>query len=201
MMTSPSWKSSVLSSQVILPFLHTLVHCLNCSHHDNIFLCSEFTLTSAPHYHSFFSAHWQICRHLPFLKHSPAQEQDTAWCSHTLAFFLQGDFDKRDIFQDQTFLIFTRYAYFWAAVPFCSQFFRTGRNTKPRVPTGRDFKSLSGYELDSSLLLIIKIEARHDPFHDNFILLELFSYEVWGFLEFTAKYQGKSWSGVCRCER
>lgn len=164
MMTSPSWKSTVLSSQEILPFPHTLVHCLNCFYHSNIFPCSEFTLTSGPHCHSSFSAHWQICRHLPFFKHSPAQEQDTAWCSHTVPFFLPGDFDKRDIFQDQTSLIFTRYAYFWAAVLFCSQFFRTGTNIKPKVPTGRDFKSLSGYELGSSLLLIIKIEAQRESF-------------------------------------
>lgn len=160
----PQWKSTVLSSQKVLPFSHTLVHCLNCFYHNNIFPCSEFTLTSAPHYHSFFPAHWQICRHLPFFKHSPAQEQDTVWCSHTVAFFLQGDFDKRDIFQDQTSLIFPRYAYFWAAIPFCSQFFRTGRIIKPRVPIGRDFKSLSGYELGSSLLSIIKIEAQHESF-------------------------------------
>lgn len=165
MMTSLSWKSTALSSQEILPFPHTLVHCLNCFYHNNIFPYSEFTLTLAPHYHSFFSAHWQICRHLPFFKHSPAQEQDTAWSSiQWLFFFLQGDFDKRDIFQDQTSLIFTRYAYFWAAIPFCSQFFRTGRNIKPKVPIGRDFKSLSGYELGSSLLLIIRIEAQHESF-------------------------------------
>lgn len=86
-MTSPCWKSTVLSSQEILPFPHTLVHCLNCFYHNNIFPFSEFTLTSAPHYHSFFSSHWQICKHLPFFKHSPAQEQDIAWCSQTVAFF------------------------------------------------------------------------------------------------------------------
>lgn len=79
-------------------------------------------------------------------------------------FFLQGDCYKRDIFQDQTSLIFTRYAYFWAEIPFCSQFFVTGRNIKPRIPVGGDLKSLSGYELGSSLLLIIKIEAQHESF-------------------------------------
>lgn len=66
MMTSPSWESTVLCSQDLLPFPHTLVLCLNCSYQNNISPCSEFTLTTAPHYHSFFSAHWQICRHLPF---------------------------------------------------------------------------------------------------------------------------------------
>lgn len=65
-MTSPSWESTVLCSQDLLPFSHTLVLCLNCFYQNDISPCSEFTLTTAPHYHSFFSAHWQICRHLPF---------------------------------------------------------------------------------------------------------------------------------------
>lgn len=68
------------------------------------------------------------------------------------------------IFQAQTSLIIIRYAYVWDAVPFCSQFFTIGKTIKPRIPICRDFKSLSGYDLCSALLLITRIQAQHESF-------------------------------------